>query len=150
MTYATPQDLIAKLGEREALALSDRLGTGQVDMVALTLALNEASDEIDAYVGRRYLLPLADASGNVLTIPPTVLTRVAIDIVRYRMTGTEIMETEPIRIRFRDAIRLCEQIAKGEINLGNLMMAAAGGPAAVGGVNAVITKRKTFDMRGVL
>ena len=143
MTYATPQDLIDRLGVREATAISDRNATGQPDIAVLTQALALAQDEVNGYVGRRYALPLMTSSGQVAAAP-TMLTRLVIDITRYRQTGTEIMETEAIRNRFKDAVKVLEQIARGEINLGDLMLATAGGPASVGGNSAVRAPVKGF------
>lgn len=150
MPYATPQDLIARLGEREATAISDRLATGQPDTVVLAEALALAEDEVNGYVGRRYALPLVSADTGLATVP-TMLTRLVIDIARYRQTGTEIMETETIRNRFKDAVKVLEQIARGEVSLGNVVLAGAGGPAAVGGSSAVRTGDKSFgDLSQVL
>ena len=150
MPYATPQDLIDRLGAREATAISDRFGTGQPDAGVLTLALAQAEDELNAYVGRRYALPLLTSTGAVAAVP-TMLTRLAIDVARYRQTGTEIMETEAIRNRFKDAVKILEQIANGSVSLGNLMLATAGGPASVGGNSAVRAPLKAFsDLRQVL
>lgn len=150
MPYATPQDLIDRLGAREATALSDRFGTGQADTGVLTLALAQAEDEVNAYVGRRYLLPLT-SSATGLAVVPSMLTRLVIDVARYRQTGTEIMETETIRNRFKDAVKVLEQIADGKLSLGTLVLASAGGPAAVGGASAVRVGDKVFgDLSGVL
>lgn len=150
MAYATPQDLIERLGEREATMISDRRGTGQPDVVALSQALALASDEVDAYVGRRYTLPLARPDGAPAAVP-SLLRRITIDLARYRNTGTEIMETEVIRNRFKDAVRVLEQVADGKVSLGDLLPAAAGGPAAVGGNRATRTGDKLFgDLSGVL
>jgi phage gp36-like protein len=143
MTYATAQDLIDRLGVREATAISDRNATGQPDLAVLTQALALAQDEVNAYVGRRYALPLKTSSGQAATAP-TMLTRMVIDIARYRQTGTEIMETEAIRNRFKDAVKVLEQVARGEISLGDLMLATAGGPASVGGNSAVRAPTKAF------
>ena len=144
MTYATPQDLIDRLGEREATAISDRAGTGQPDVMTLTSALTLAEDEVNSYLGRRYALPLLTAAGLVANVP-SVLKRLTIDVARYRQTGTEIMETEAIRHRFKDAVRVLEQIAKGEIDLGALMLATSGGPASIGGNTAVRAPTKAFS-----
>jgi phage gp36-like protein len=143
MTYATAQDLIDRLGVREATAISDRNKTGQPDLAVLDQALALAQDEVNGYVGRRYALPLQTSAGQ-LAATPSMLTRLVIDITRYRQTGTEIMETEAIRNRFKDALKVLEQIAKGEISLGDLMLATAGGPAAVGGNTTVRAPAKGF------
>lgn len=150
MPYATPQDLIDRLGEREATALSDRAHTGQPDVAVLADALALAEDEVNGYVGRRYALPLVNGSGQPAAAP-SLLKRLVIDIARYRQTGTEIMETEAIRNRFKDAVRLLEQIARGEVSLGELALAGAGGGAPVSGATAVRTGGKAFgDLSGVL
>lgn len=150
MIYASAQDLIDELGEREATALSDREKTGLTNVAALDRALANATDEVNAYVGRRYALPLGNGAG-VLTTAPTVLQRLTIDVARYRMSGTEIMETEAVRNRFKDAVKLLEQIASGLVSLGDLSLAPTGGPASVGGTTAVRTGCKTFgSMAGVL
>lgn len=150
MPYVTPQELIDRLGTREATAISDRQHTGLPDVAVLTEVLALAEDEVNSYVGRRYALPLTAPGGQAAVIPAT-LKRLVIDIARYRNTGTEVMETEPIRNRFKDAVKLLEQISRGEIRLGDLALAGAGGPAAVGGNSAVRTGGKTFaDLSGVL
>lgn len=150
MTYATPQDLIAQLGDREAIALSDRSATGVADTEVLALALARAEDEVNAYVGRRYAVPLVSTLTGLVVVP-SMLTRLVIDVARYRQTGTEIMETEAIRNRYKDAVKVLEQIADGKISLGSLALATAGGPAAVGGSSAVRTGDKGFsDLSQVL
>lgn len=150
MTYATPQDLIERLGAREATAISDRNRTGVPDTVVLAAALADAEDEVNAYVGRRYTLPLVDA-GTGQPVVPSMLTRLVVDIARYRQTGTEIMETEAIRTRFKDALKVLVQISEGTVSLGNLVLAGAGGPASVSGASSVRSGEKSFgDMDQVL
>lgn len=110
MPYATAADLIDRFGECEVRQLSDRDGTGLVDAAVLALAILHAGDEIDAYLGGRYSLPLASV--------PRLLVGVCCDIVRYRLCGTEVQETEPARNRFKDAIRLLESVRDGKLTLG--------------------------------
>jgi len=150
MPYATPQGLIARLGEREAVALSDRAKTGSPDLVELARLLAEAEDEVNGHVGRRYLLPLAGSDGQPAATPKA-LQRVVIDVARYHGTGTEIMVTEEIRNRYKDAVRFLEGVAKGDILLGDLLLAGSGGPAPTGGSTAVRTGDRMFgDLPGVL
>lgn len=150
MPYATPQNLIARLGEREAIAISDRAKTGMPDLVELARLIAEAEDEVNGHVGRRYLLPLTGPDGQ-LAVAPMALQRVVIDIARYHATGTEIMVTEEIRNRYKDAVRFLEGVAKGDIMLGDLQLARSGGPAPTAGTSAVRSGEKTFgDLSGVL
>lgn len=150
MPYATPVDLIARLGEREAIAISDRAKTGQPDLVELARLLAEAEDEVNGHVGRRYALPLTGKDGQPADAP-LALKRALIDIARYHATGTEIMETDAIRNRYKDSVRFLEGIADGRIQLGELLMSGAGGPAPTGGSTAVRTGDKMFgDLSGAL
>lgn len=153
MPYATVQQLIDRLGPREAVQLSDRAGTGVQDTTALQRALDDASTEMDGYLGRRYALPLANRAGSVLVTMPAELRTACIDIARYRMTGTEIVETEGIRTRFKDAIAWLQQAAEGrvQINGGNLLLSGPGNPAGVGGASAVRAPARVFgNLDGML
>lgn len=150
MPYATPLDLIARLGEREAVAISDRAKTGSPDLAELVRLLAEAEDEVNGHVGRRYRLPLTGSDGLAAQAPKT-LQRVVVDIARYHATGTEIMVTEEIRNRYKDSVRFLQGVADGSIQLGDLQLAGGGGPAPTGGSTAVRTGEKTFgDLSGVL
>ena len=110
MPYATQADLVARFGTSEVLALTDRANTGAIDASVLTAAFEQAGDEIDAYLGGRYSLPLASV--------PRLLVGVCCDIVRYRLCGADVSETEPARNRFKDALKLLEQIRDGKLTLG--------------------------------
>ena len=57
MLYATPADLLARYAERDLRHITDADGQAFVEQRAAD-ALADASVEIDAYVGQRYLLPL--------------------------------------------------------------------------------------------
>lgn len=150
MPYVTPEELIERLGTREATAISDRQKTGSPDLVELASALALAEDEVNSYVGRRYALPLTTSGGQPATIPLSI-KRLVIDIARYRNTGTEVMETEPIRNRFKDALKVLDQIAEGKIHLGDLALVGVGGPTPVGGSFAARTGAKAYpNLDGVL
>lgn len=114
MTYATTAQMVERFTERECIALSDRTGAGVVDEAQLTAGgLVPASDEINIYLGRRYALPLAQA-GVPLASPPAMLVGICCDIARYRLTGTEVQETDPIRRRYKDAIAALQLLADGK------------------------------------
>jgi phage gp36-like protein len=143
MPFATPADLTAHLGEREATAISDRSNAGAVDETELARLLALAEDEAVGYVGRRYAVPLLGLDGQAAAAP-AALKRAVIDIARYHATGTEIMGTEGIRNRYRDAVKWLQSVADGTVKLGDLALAGAGGPAPTGGATAVRTGGKTF------
>ena len=112
--YATQDQMVFRFTEREVIALTDRDGVGAIDSVQLEAALVSASGEIDAHLGRRYALPLA-IGGVPMAEPPQILVGLCCDIARYRLTGTEVQETEAIRARYKDAGRLLERLADGQM-----------------------------------
>lgn len=118
MSYATQQDMIDRYGEREVRMLTDRENMGMIDATVLAYALTQADAELDGYLQGRFSLPLATV--------PVLLVGIACDIARYRLAGTDVRETDPIRTRYKDAIKLLTSISKGELNLG----LSAGGQAA--------------------
>lgn len=110
MSYATKANMLARFGEPEVIALTDRANLGVVDDTVLAGALAEADAEIDPYLAPRHVLPLASV--------PKILTGFACDIARYRLCGAGVTETDEIRNRYKDAIRFLEQAAAGKIGLG--------------------------------
>lgn len=121
--YAQRADMIARFGESEVVLLTDRARNGQIDDAVLAAALQTATDEVDVYLSGRYPLPLPTA--------PRILIGVACDIARYRLVGNEVNETDPIRQRYHDAVRLLENLATGKVKLG---LPASSTPPVIGGV----------------
>lgn len=150
MPYATPADLIAHLGEREATAISDRAKTGEPDLAELTRLLAVGEDEANGYIARRYLLPLTGKDGQPAAVPGALRVAV-INIARYHGTGTEVMGTDDIRARYKDAVAWLRGVADGTVMLGDLLLASAGGPAPTGGAVAVRSGASSFgDLSGML
>ncbi|ROO28240.1 gp436 family protein [Salinisphaera orenii] len=113
MAYVTVQDLIDRLGEDEVHVLADRDRDGELDQAAIDDAAADAAAEIDAYLGKRYTVPL-DA-----TSVPRIVKRIAIDLTVYRLADIGgVGGTDPRRQRYEDAIALLKRLASGEISLG--------------------------------
>jgi len=111
--YAQVDDMIRLFGQREILALADPENTGAVNEGIVEDALSAASSEIDSYLAGRY-----ERNGLPLDPAPRHLIRVACDIARYHLTGNDRLETEPIRERYKSAVRFLELAAAGKITLG--------------------------------
>ena len=92
MAYATLDQLVSLFGADEIRTLSDRQGTGELDKTVISDALERASSEVDSYLADRYATPLSDSA----PIPPVVVS-ITGDIARYRLTGGDIRDTDPIR-----------------------------------------------------
>lgn len=117
MVYATLSDLVAQFGDREVIALTDRNGDGVADAPVYGMALQRASNTIDAYLSARYPLPL--------TVVPDQLVDICCDIARYKLCGAEVTETDEVRNRYKDAVKTLEQIRDGKIDIGLTVAGAA-------------------------
>lgn len=111
MTYATRQDMVNTIGERELIALTDREQTGAINDSVLNSALATAESEVDTYLASRYPLPFAN--------PPLVLMAYTCDIARYHLARDgDVVVSEDMRERYRAAIRYLEKVAEGKVSLG--------------------------------
>lgn len=124
MTYAAKANMIARFGEDEVIALTDRANLGVVDDAVLAGALAEADAEIEPYLPPRYTLPLSNV--------PKILVGFACDIARYRLCGAGVTETDEIRRRYEDAVKFLVRVSRGEIGLGlDTANVAPAAPASV-------------------
>lgn len=108
--YASVQDCIDRRGEESLRELADDPHADTLAWSGLEEALEDAGDEIDAYIGARHRLPLEPA--------PRVLTRLCVEIGVYRRADTAARSTDEMRARFGDCIRLLKDIQSGKASLG--------------------------------
>jgi phage gp36-like protein len=140
MAYATAADMVAQLGEREVIALTDRDNLGVVDETVLAAALDKASAEIDGYLAAGgYEVPLAS--------PPSILAIYCCDIARYRLVGAAAVETETARNRYKDAMKFLESVRDGRLKLGG-STTAPGGVVTVVGSSRIFTDDTLADFTG--
>lgn len=118
MAYATVQDLVDRFGAVELAQLTDRAAGATLDSAVAQRALDDASGEMDSYLGARYSLPLGTT--------PAVLKAACSDIARYRLY--EDRATEEVRSRYEDARAWLRDLAKGLASL-DLGPASATPPA---------------------
>jgi phage gp36-like protein len=89
----------------------------------LDAALEDASAEIDSYLGRVASLPLAS--------PPAILKRFAIEIGVYRLMVLLNKESvEDARRRYEDIVKWLEAVVAGEIALEGITDAVGSGNVA--------------------
>lgn len=117
MPYATLTNLVEQFGDSEVLALTDRNNDGVADVSVYGMALQRASNTIDSYIVSRYPLPLS--------VVPDQLVDLCCDIARYKLCGAGVTETEEIRNRFKDAIKMLELIRDGKVDIGLTVAGAA-------------------------
>ena len=119
MAYIDQAELQSRFGADEVLALADRDHDGAPDPGVIDQAIQDASAEIDAYLGTRYNVPLSSAPAAVKTL--------AADITRYRL-----MDDRPLdeaAKRYDAAIRFLRDVANGRAVIGGIDQATE--PAAV-------------------
>lgn len=109
--YATVEDFVARIGEVEAVELTDREEVGEINRMVLDTALSDSASQIDGYLSGRYSLPL-------MTVPQN-LVRICCDLARYRLAGVSHTPiTEEIESRYKLCIKELESISKGVVSLG--------------------------------
>lgn len=116
--YAAVSDMTARFDEAELVQVTDQAGAGVIDEAVVTAAIEDATNEIDSYVGKAYDLPLA-------TTPP-VLTRYCCDIARYELFKRKGEMAQVIQDAYNAAIRWLKSLSDGStvLDLGGGVEAA--------------------------
>ncbi|MBW6402079.1 DUF1320 domain-containing protein [Roseomonas sp. HJA6] len=126
MPYAAIDDLVRAFGESEAARLTAPEGNleAPVDEAKVVDALTKASDLIDSYLARRYLLPL------VAPYPPAIVEACCV-LTRFRLAHGEQREpTEQMRLARKETIAWLGQLAEGSAVLPGLSVAGSSGAGA--------------------
>lgn len=110
MAYAVKQDIIDRYGEDILLTSFDPDNTGSEDNDIINQALDDASSEIDSYVGSIYDVPLA-------TTPDIIVAR-CVDMAVYLGSFRTDTMTENKENRYKQATAWLLLVAKGTIQLG--------------------------------
>jgi phage gp36-like protein len=117
MAYAIAADFIKAFGERETLMLTnlDNPNSVTIDPVPLDKALDDATAEIDTYIGSRYITPLPST--------PSVVNRYCLDIARYMLD--RVRSREDVRLRYEDALKWLGMLASGKVSIGADLLGAS-------------------------
>jgi len=116
--YCTQADLVARFGESELIANSDRAGAAEIDSAVVAAAIAKASNTIDSYIGARYALPLAS--------PDPVLQGLCEDLARHALYTVE--RPELVQKAYDAAIAHLKDISRGVARLAIPEPAAATPP----------------------
>ena len=100
--YATEEDLVARFGDE-----IENLKTMLPSQSSVTDAIQDATEEINGYIGGRYALPLPNVPSN--------LERMACDIARSRLYFQQ--PTEEVRQRYEDAVSFLKLVANNKAHL---------------------------------
>ncbi len=106
MIYCDYAALLAELGSRELIQLTDFDNVGSVNVALAEKALDKADAIINRYLVA-YTLPLS--------VIPACFEQLAADIARYLLYKDAVPDA--VRDRYTDAIKYLEQIGKGTLAL---------------------------------
>lgn len=122
MSYANLNHLLTRYSERDLRMMTDPTGQNIIQ-ASVEQAMSDASDEIDSYLGQRYILPLTAEATFIspepfdATVHP-VLARLACDIAVYRMqTLRQSDDIKDARQRYEDALKTLAKFANGHLTL---------------------------------
>lgn len=112
MAYATVRDMIERFGQTEMVRLTTPADQDMDGIVMPTAEakLDDASAQIDSYVGKRYRVPM--------DIPPQVIVRACCILARYDLaTGEQREPTEQMGVQRKETIAWLRDIADGKVVL---------------------------------
>ena len=117
MDYATLTQLTERYAERDLRLITDP-DAQALDAGRAAQALADAAAEIDAWLDRRYVLPLVHVDSGEQMAAPVVLVRCACDIAIYRMqTLRPADDVKDARQRYEDVVKLLKAIGCGDVSL---------------------------------
>lgn len=116
--YATIADMENARGSDLIRKLSDKNNSGQRNDDTLNAALVRSSSLADAYIDKKYAVPLTNA--------PDYLVEAVIDVAIYRLTPNAMIGTDEFRKRYEDALKLFKDIGAGTITLAGETPAGSG------------------------
>lgn len=107
MAYLTDVEYINRYGDAETVRLTDEARSGVYDSAKLGAAISDAGDIVDAYLGGRYVVPLAEA--------PAIIKHITAALAReilHTSRPTDAVTAEADRAR-----RQLEGMSKGTLTL---------------------------------
>lgn len=115
MNYCTLEDIRGHVPEARLVEITDDThpnNTGSVQGGIVEKAIEESSNIIDAYIGKRFKLPLPGI--------PSVLRSICVDLAIYNLYErvTEMNVTEGMKLRYNNAVAMLKRIADGEMSIG--------------------------------
>jgi len=113
MAYLTAQEYVDRYGERETLLLTSEATQGSVantyDTAKVEEALEDATEEVEGYIARRYTTPLVD-------VPKVVRGWVAA-IARFKLYQVSTRVNENVKDAADRAYAQLRDLVAGKMNL---------------------------------
>jgi phage gp36-like protein len=112
MAYSTLDDIKAHIPEENLIQLTDDENLGTINQTRIDEAIEYADEIINGYLRGRYTLPLSPVPG--------LITKLSVDLAIFHLYSRrlELEMPESMMQRYKNAIKLLEQIQRGLITLG--------------------------------
>ena len=140
--YCTVDDLRNQSSEEFLIRCTDDAGLGAVDQEIAEDKITDAQTEIDSYCRAQYSVPFQTVPG--------LIKKIAVDIALYNLVSRRGMDEESPDVilvkRYRDAVKLLENLAKGIVTIGP---AAAGDPKPQPQQAKIFSQRRRFTRRSM-
>lgn len=128
MAYCTLANILGIVPNNDLVQLTDDSVPAQIVVTAnVDQAIADAGELIDGYLRGRYTLPLSPVPGLITTLTG--------DIAVYRLYARRVKITPPegVTERYKNALKLLEQIQSGKIALGAGALQGGGSTPALSG-----------------
>lgn len=114
MAYLTVVEYVARFGERETTLLTNEaavIGSGLpvYDAAKVLARIEDATEEVEGYIGTRYATPLAS--------PPPIVKGWVADIARLKLAEGTGRVSEAIKAAADRTTRQLERLVDGKLNL---------------------------------
>lgn len=136
--YCTIDDLRKQSSNEFLIRCTDDAGTDEIDQAIVDEKINDAQTEIDSYCRAQYPVPFQ--------VVPGLIRKLTVDITLYNLVSRRgFAEDSPDVIlvkRYRDAVKLLENLAKGIVTIGPV---AAGDPSPQPQQATVVSSPRRFS-----
>jgi phage gp36-like protein len=106
MAYCSEDDLLKMIPQSELAELTTESGEG-FDSLIIAEAISKAEAEIDAYLGVKYLVPLA--------APPARVKALAVELAIYHLYSRRSVVPPVRQQNYEEAVAFLQQVAAGQV-----------------------------------
>ena len=136
--YCTIDDLRSQSSEDVLIRCTDDEGTGVIDQAIITEKINDAQMEIDSYCRAQYPVPFDPVPG--------LIRKLTVDITLYNLISRRGLDEDSPDVilvkRYRDAVKLLENLAKGIVTIGPV---AVGAPSPMPQQASIVSSPRRFS-----
>ncbi|WP_062106004.1 gp436 family protein [Gluconobacter albidus] len=137
MAYATVQDMMTRYSEQEILEVTTPPGEswGQIDQVKVQAALDDATDEMDGYLRRRYQTPVLVVPSKMVSVC-CALARFYLCETGYVIAGEKVTDAHKGALAWLRGVSAGSIVLEGELqgNTSENWADYQSRPASCGGV----------------